>query len=475
MVLFIPCCKERESVHVSRVVILGAGLTGLSVAYHLEKKNITDYCIFEQHDRPGGLLRSFKQDGFTFDFTGHLLHSNDPYFSSFLQQVVGMDILRSVERRAAIYSHATYTDYPFQMNLRNLPFEIMYECISGFIDRNQTNNHPKTFYDWVIRYFGAGFGKHFFFPYNRKLLAYDIKKITPSWTGRFVPQTSLRDILQGSLQHAISNVGYNSTFLYPQQGGIETVIHRLLEQLQNTVQAHYQADRIDMKTKTVFFTNGHKEHYDVLISTMPLDRLLRKINEPSSSSMALAEKKLRCNAVVNINLGVDREMINDHHWIYFPEKQYSFYRLGFWHNINAASVKLGCSGLYSEVSYLPDRTTKTANPVKTDLVIKQVLDFLKLERKNIVTEKILYLDHAYVIYDQWREKNLSALLTSLKEEGIFSVGRFGAWKYSSMQEALLDGRAVADEIIALASQVQPAVVVESPRNSVDNQIKKEYL
>ena len=68
----------------AKVIIIGAGLTGLSAAYHLEKKGFNDYLIVEKEDSPGGLCRSIKQDGFTFDYTGHLLHSNNAYFSEFL-------------------------------------------------------------------------------------------------------------------------------------------------------------------------------------------------------------------------------------------------------------------------------------------------------------------------------------------------------------------------------------------------------
>ncbi len=431
----------------AKVVILGAGLTGLSVAYHLEQKNFSDYLIFEQHERSGGLLRSFKQDGFTFDLTGHLLHSNDAYFSAFLASVVGMDNLNQVTRRAAIYSNNTYADYPFQMNLRTLPFDVIYECIDGFIKRNQSSRLPKNFHEWVLKYFGAGIGKHFFFPYNRKLLAYNLKNITPSWTGRFVPQTNLKALLQGSLHSAEQKVGYNSSFYYPKSDGIELLIKKTEAKLKKSIKLNYQAEAIDMKTKTVFFQNGHQEKYDTLITTMPLDRLLMQVKTPGHLSFHAAQQNLLCNSVININLGIDRENISDKHWIYFPEKQFPFYRLGFWNNINQASVRPGHSGLYGELSYLPKNNIRKLSEQKANYATQKALEFLKLEPKNIVTQKILHLDYAYVIYNQWREKNLERLLQRLTQENIFSIGRFGAWKYSSMQEAVLDGKDAAEQIL----------------------------
>ena len=69
----------------AEIIIIGAGLTGLSTAYHLEKQGFTDFQIFEKENVPGGLLRSFKSNGFTFDFTGHLLHINNEYFYNFIK------------------------------------------------------------------------------------------------------------------------------------------------------------------------------------------------------------------------------------------------------------------------------------------------------------------------------------------------------------------------------------------------------
>lgn len=174
------------------VVILGAGLSGLSTAYHLEQQGFYDYRIFEKNDRPGGLLQSATQDGFTFDHTGHLLHINDTYFKQFLTTLTQLDQdFLYIERKSAIYSHDRLSHYPYQMNLYGLPLDVLSECVEGFVKRPTSMKKPKSFSDWVLKYFGSGFAKHFFLPYNSKIFSYDMKKYTPSWTGRFVPQTTL--------------------------------------------------------------------------------------------------------------------------------------------------------------------------------------------------------------------------------------------------------------------------------------------
>jgi len=65
------------------ILIIGAGLAGLSTAYHLKDR---DYHIYEREGEVGGLCRSFKQDGFTFDYTSQPIHPTahtNPFSTSF--------------------------------------------------------------------------------------------------------------------------------------------------------------------------------------------------------------------------------------------------------------------------------------------------------------------------------------------------------------------------------------------------------
>jgi protoporphyrinogen oxidase len=433
---------------VAEIVILGAGLTGLSAAYHLEQKKYFDYKIFEKESTPGGLLKSFKQDGFTFDFTGHLLHVNDEQFRTFLDDVVGIKNLNLISRKSGIYTHDTSVDYPIQMNLHGLPTDVIYECIEGYINRKKKINNPKNFHDWVLKYFGPGLGKHFFFSYNGKLLAYDVKKVLASWTGRFVPQTSLQSILYGALEkHPQKNIGYNSFFYYPKKDGIEFVIKNLLHKISNNVHTNFDVTHVDLNNKVIHFSNGHQEKFKKLITTIPLKIFLSIIKDRSSSTIKKASEKLLCTSVLNFNIGFDNPEIGQHHWLYFPEKQYPYYRIGFWNNICKNSVKQGCSAIYGETAYLEGTKTQNQANLLMQKSIKNALKFFKFSEKNIATEKLLHIRNAYVIYDDWREKNINTLHKQLNQNNVYSIGRYGGWKYSSMQEDALDGKKTIENIL----------------------------
>ncbi len=456
----------------ARIVIIGAGLTGLSAAYHLERHGFFDYELFEKESISGGLCRSVNQDGFTFDYTGHLLHINDEYFHQFIEKNVGFDQFNVIHRKSFVYSQDTFTKFPYQVNLYGLPIDTITECIEGYVNRNlkrtypsihppffqndghsgrtvkkkSENQNPKTFVEWVLANFGPGFAKHFFYPYQGKIFAYDIHKLTSSWTGRFVPQTSLKQIIQGAIREPHDEpIGYNAQFFYPKHGGIQSWVHKIANHLIKPIRTQYCVSKINVENKTVHFTNGHIESYQQLINTIPLDTFLGLVEEKSDTNLKHALKYLKCNSVVNFNIGMNVPNITDKHWVYFPETKYPFYRIGFSHNFATSMAPVGCSSLYGEFAHFrksPEWIKQTLNNS-----LRLTKDWLKIDNSNIITQKILNISHAYVIYDAWRDKNVPLLHAKLNELDISSIGRYGAWKYSSMQEAVLDGKEVAEDLI----------------------------
>lgn len=430
----------------SQAVIIGAGLTGLSAAYHLEQRGFYNYILFEKEDTPGGLCRSVVQDGFTFDYTGHLLHTSDSYFRQLIHDIIGLETLNTITRRSFIYSHHRYTRYPFQVNLFGLPEHVITECIEEFVRKPKKKISSSTsFYEWAIINFGKGIARHFFFPYQKKIFSYDIKKLSTSWTGRFVPSTTLSQMIKGAIADSYDeSIGYNAQFLYPKVGGIYNWVEKLASKIKKPIFYNHAIKKIDLKSKTIYFENDRAQNYDILINTIPLDRFIECLNEPSHSSLKKAQSKLLCNSVINFNLGINHPSISDKHWIYFPEKMFPFYRLGFPHNFAQSMAPIGCSSLYGEFSYLKKPSGNTKYLIKKS--IDQTKKVLGITNTDIITEKVIHIEHAYVIYDFWRDRNLPQLHKRLNEFDIYSIGRYGEWKYSSMQEAVLDGKKIAEQI-----------------------------
>ena len=110
-------------------VVIGGGPTGLSAAYHLG----ADAMLVEQNDTVGGWCRSIEEGGFTFDFAGHIMFSNDAYVHELYEKLLG-DNVHWQDREAWIYSKNVYTRYPFQGALYGLPADVIKECIVGAVE-----------------------------------------------------------------------------------------------------------------------------------------------------------------------------------------------------------------------------------------------------------------------------------------------------------------------------------------------------
>jgi protoporphyrinogen oxidase len=179
---------------------------------------------------------------------------------------------------------------------------------------------------------------------------------------------------------------------------------------------------------------------------MPVPELIRRCTDLPKPIREAAEG-LRCASVYNINLGVAREQVSDKHWIYFPERDYPFYRAGFPMNFSPALGPPGCSSLYVEISHQPEQTVSPAT------LIAQVRDGLERAgifrpADEIVVADVKDIRYAYVLFDRHRARALPAILSELESRGIHSIGRYGRWEHTSMEDAIAQGKQLAEKLRA---------------------------
>ncbi|MFH1540812.1 MAG: NAD(P)-binding protein [Elusimicrobiota bacterium] len=431
-------------------VILGGGITGLSVAYHLSQKDPfgknEKYILLEKEHSVGGLCKSVTdKEGFTYDYTGHLLHIKVPYVKKLVKKLLRKNLTLK-NRNSWIYSNpantrmgGTFTRYPFQANLFGLPEKIIYECIKDFAESKLLNPQPSIykpqlcFYDWCTSTFGKGISKYFMIPYNEKLWNMDIKKLTCDWLGNYVPQPTLHEVISGAFADSNKKIGYNATFFYPKNGGIQSLIDKLKT---SNIKTDVKIVSINVSKKLIKTSIGDIE-YKNLISTIPLPELVKVIKDIPTNIKDMATK-LRWTSVLNINFGIKRENISDKHWVYFPEKKFSFYRAGFYHNFSKSLCPDGTSSMYVEISCRNGKIDKEKMFKKTIGELKSA-GILKFSDK-IISKCILDIQYAYVVYDKNRNMAVKAIQKYLQNKSIFSIGRYGGWKYSTMENSILEGR-----------------------------------
>jgi protoporphyrinogen oxidase len=422
------------------VLILGAGLTGLSTAYHLGGGR-----VLEKEAEPGGLCRSYRVGGFTFDFTGHLLHLRDPYAIELVDRIAP-GLFSEHQRRARIFSKGRLTGYPFQANLHGLPPRVVAECLEGLALAEETRPGKAPaddFRTWVLDTFGAGIARHFMLPYNRKLWCVPARQMTPDWVAGLVPVPRLEDALRGSREPEGVTMGYNARFRYPARGGIDTFVRRFLPHVPRLHLGRAVAE-IDVLRRRAVCRDGSVHHFEELVSTIPLPELARCLKGVEPAVVRAAES-LRYVSVWDLNLGIARENVSDAHWIYFPERRFPFYRVGFPSAFSAGAAPAGHSSAYVETAHLPGRGPGAEEMTERALAGLVAAGILAHADEAVVRDAA-HIPCAYVIFDRRRRRLLPGIKAALRRHGIHLAGRYGAWEYTAMEDALLDGRRVAGAI-----------------------------
>ncbi|MCS7152040.1 MAG: FAD-dependent oxidoreductase [Endomicrobia bacterium] len=437
-----------------KVVILGGGLTGLTSAYELQKKGI-DYTVIEKEPTVGGLCRSVTIGDFIFDYTGHFLHFDKSYkrAKEFVSHILSGNIIK-LTRNSKIYTKYAQTrdnliPYPFQLNIKYLKPAIRKECLQGLAWSNilKSNKVNKNFKQWLIDNFGGGITKYFFEPYNRKIWNVSLDEISTTWVQKFVPRIDFETVFNNLIfgTGTGEKYGYNFEFYYPKNHGIQSLVNGIYKHLNNhKVLTSAEVVRVNTKRKQVLFIQNDKIQslkYDYLISTIPLPELLKVID---LHGLKKHINNLRYVSVICFNIAVNRPIMPGIHWIYFPDTDIIFYRIGFYHNVSKNLVRQGCGSIYVEVAVQDINKTNIDALLKK--VKKQLVNIKTLNStKEILFTNTLLLTYAYVIYDHYREKFLPYILQKLRTHKIYSIGRYGAWKYSYMTENIKD----AVETVAL--------------------------
>lgn len=416
------------------ILILGGGLAGLTTAYHLGERR---HLVIEAESSPGGLCRSREVDGFTFDYAGHLLHLRDERIIRLVDELLP-GAFNTVERRAMIRSRGATVPFPFQANLHGLPLELVADCLTGFVESMETavpGEAEASFEEWSLAVFGRGISDAFMFPYNRKLFRRDARDMTADWVSWAVPKPSLREVVRGALGVENRGMGYNPEFRYPKRGGIGILPRTLAERVPD-IRLGARAVGVDLEAKVVRLQDGDRLSYDELVVTIPLPAFLKMTGGDAGD-------RLDWSVVGCINLGVEREHIADGaHWIYFPDPEVPFYRVGFPTNFSDAVAPPGTSSMYIEFGLKKDEPFDSQRLEETAVAALRREGILD-ERDRVIARDSVRIDPGYVIFDGARQDVLASAVPELESRGVHVIGRYGAWTYSYMERALMDGMELA--------------------------------
>lgn len=443
------------------IAILGAGPTGLGAAWRLTELDHRNWTVLEAAPGAGGLAASVVDDrGFTWDLGGHVLFSHYEYFDHLMDELLPGAWVEHV-RESWVWMRDRWIPYPLQNNLWRLPPDDLIPCLRGLLDVHQGHgcgDPPANFHDWILRNFGPGLAETFLLPYNRKVWAYDPATMDVGWMGERVATVNLARILENLvLKRDDRGWGPNHRFRFPRHGGTGAIWNALANRLpRERLQFNRRAVAIDPAAKTIACADGSTFPYDYLLSTIPLDDLLRLLPGPSELTSRAGALTYSSTHVIGIGIeGQAPESLASKNWIYFPEPELPFYRVTVFSNYSPNNVPDPARywSLLCEVSESPSQA------VDSGTVVDRVVAGLRRARllpedARIASRWHRRLEHGYPTPFLGRDAVLGAIDPELRRRAIFSRGRFGAWKYevANQDHSLMLGVEAIDHILLGAEE-----------------------
>jgi protoporphyrinogen oxidase len=455
-----------------RILVLGAGPTGLGAAWRLTEHGHDDWHLIDGAPQAGGLSMSVVDGaGFTWDLGGHVLFSHYRYFDQLMTQALG-DAWFEHEREAWVWMRERWVPYPFQNNIWRLPDEDLIRCLEGLVEiqRTRPDAPPAHFAAWLQQAFGRGLCDVFMYPYNFKVWAYEPHTMGTTWMGERVATVDLARILRNLvLRRDDVSWGPNAKFRFPQHGGTGAIWESLARQLPpGRLTLGRTAVRLDTADRVVHFTDGTHERYDALVSSMPLASTLRLASD-LPALRPLADRFVHSSShIVGVGFeGEPPEALRTKCWMYFPEGDTPFYRVTVFSNYSRHNVaRPGAQwSLMAEVSESPAKPVQQATLVDDVIAGFRRCGFIDA-RTPIVTRWHRRLPYGYPTPWLGRDEVLDQVQPVLESRGILSRGRFGAWKYevSNQDHSAMQGVEAIDRLLlgTPESTVTGAMNVEPP-------------
>ena len=414
-----------------KYLIIGGGVSGLTFANYVKD----DYLIIEKEKEVGGYCRTIKRGDFIWDYAGHFFHfKTEEFKKKFIDDVPKEKIIKQ-KKCTKIFFKDKLIDFPFQANIHQLEKEDFIDCLYDLYFKTEKENYD-NFLDMLYGKFGKSIVEMFLKPYNEKLYACDLTNLDKDAMGRFFPYANLEDIIKNMKENKINS--YNNDFLYPKDGA-GYFMNLLYENLdKNKVILNINVKEVNLHDKIVK-TDNEEIHFEYLINTIPFNQFLKLTTNQKYLDIS---NELSYNKVLVFNLGFNKKSkYNKEHWIYIPDKNINFYRIGFYDNI-LNSNKLS---MYVEIGYgkndLINEKEQLDETLKSLKLMNIIDDTFVLEEYSTII-----MDPAYVHINTKNDYDVKNCMKELNDKNIYSIGRYGGWTYCSMEDCMIEAKELAEKL-----------------------------
>jgi len=440
-----------------KVIILGAGVSGLSAGFKLANNN-KNVLIIEKDNQVGGLSKTIKFNSCLFDLGGHRFLTEKENIENFVKDLIGDDLL-TIERKSKIYFRGNLIDYPIKPISAAFALgflESLKSLIDYFISRKSIRK-VINLEDWLIKSYGGVLFKNYFQEYTEKVWGISAREMSTDWSEARIGDSSLWKTIRDSFKKDNKLKTLSSNFYYPKKGigmitdQLKKCIDKKGQVLMSTEIISIQTEKDKIKSVTVKLSNNKIEVLsgDYFVSTVPLSTLINKIDNVPGVLKNEASK-LSHRSLIILFLEINKLTITSDSWIYFHSKKIPFARIHEPKNWSTEMVNSSNkTSLVLEIfCSFNDYTWQESESVLFDKCIESLENLGFLKKQEIINHKFIKISYAYPVYFLGYKEILQNINQYLSRYNNFqAIGRMGSFNYNFIDSALEQGFKAADKIL----------------------------
>ncbi len=445
------------------VVIVGAGLAGLSAAYKLQQAPNHNFIVYEKGSFIGGHSRTEKFKDFRFDLGGHRFYTKKKYIENIVRKLIGKDVL-TVDRLSRILFKGRFVDYPLSAfnTLRALGIYGACKAIIDYLLVKSKNVLSKkvgevTFEEWALNRFGKYLYNVYFKIYTEKMWGVPCDELSADFAEQRIKGLSFREAIKDALTKKGDSVELIRSFLYPRFGFGEipkalarTVLppNRIILN-HEVVEVSHDGERI-LSVKVQGKGNAKKkQECSSLINCMPLGDFLRTLKPAAPEGAIKAADELIYREIVILLLTLNVERITPDHWIYISSGDIPFIRIHEPKNWSPEMSPPKETSLVIEFSCTEGDRYWEMKP--NDLAEEGISNLVKMgliKREWVTDFTTARMKKAYPVYKVGYTKHLDEINKYLSRfSNLYNIGRNPSFVYNSGDHYMDMGIKAAENIL----------------------------
>lgn len=448
-----------------KVLILGAGLTGLSAA-----KKLTDAghetVIIEKEPTVGGLSRTIRIDGFAFDFGAHRFWADKREIETEVVQLLEGCLLPAPAKGEVVVEKHRLTYPPEILNFASqMPLLLTARCLvdlaTSTVYRRLNHQEPKSLKEWAIQHYGRSFYDLFFGPYTEKTWGHPASQLSAPIASERIPAPQIGEL---GKRRSVSPSGKGnrrnpqSRFYYPKNGiGViaDTIRANLIASQRaelilsaGPTRLQVEGNRIFRCTYSQLGTDSSLE-CDAVISTIPLEVLTSLLPLPTAT-LASDVSKLRYRSAIFVLYRLTRPQDGTRGWMYVPDSRFQPCRIYEPQSWSTDCCPPGKGAICAELHCNVEDSIWSESDDSLEQRIRSELQALGVLNPSDVLGWAIYRTHHAYPMEVLPECALAArriISATQIYDNLVTCGRLGGYRYINMDKAIESGQRAAEYLM----------------------------